>query len=261
MQHIQTRRSEASTVAVGHTAGQRSPSQWVTPAGFSFGLVVLTVFLYFVGLVFRETFFSAFDVDAALVPLEKQDYIYLGGKAAFYALTHLAKRLGNDGVVVLCALALGVTAALLVLIGDFARETVRRHVRAARWMKHKIFRNVLFVVASSLCLWLITVAFATVPAIVLAIPAVLGERVGQHVADDARAKAIETSNCTRKTKDATCVAVVNDEEDEVIITGVLLGGNKDHAVILNEGGAHIVSLGSRTVRPVFHDGRSTAESK
>ncbi len=261
MQHIQTRRSEASAIAAGKTAGQQPPSQWATPAGFSFGLVVLTVFLYFVGLVFRETFFSAFDVDAALVPLEKQDYIYLGGKAAFYALTHLAKRLGNDGVAVGYTLALGAAAALLVLIGDFAREKVQRRVRAPRWMKHKIFRNVLFVVASSLSLWLITVAFSTVPAIALAIPAVLGERVGQHVADDARAKATETSNCTRKTKGATCVAVVSDEEDEVIITGVLLGGNKDHAVILNEGGAHVVSLGSRTVRPVFHDGRPTAEPK
>ncbi|MGA4212524.1 hypothetical protein ACI2UO_11705 [Ralstonia nicotianae] len=261
MQHIQKRRFKASAAAAQKTTGQHPPSQWWTPAGFSLGLVVLTVFLYFVGLVFRETFFSAFDVDAALVPLEKQDYIYLGGKAAFYALTRFAERLGNDGRLVGCVFAFGASAALLALVGDFAREKVQCHSRASRWVTQKIFRNLFFVVAAGLSLWLIALALAIGPAIALAIPAVLGERVGRHVADDARAKATETLNCTRKAKDAPCVEVVNDEEDEVIITGVLLGGNKDHAVILNEGGAHVVSLGNRTVRPLFHDGLPIAEPK
>ncbi len=257
----QTNYSREDNVAQGTTPGEEArPSsadvkvpnqlraQWFTPAGLSATLLFLAVVFYFTGLAYRETYFDAFGVDFTLLPLEKQDYIYLGGKVMALSIVQFITRALGSSLAMLGIITAGIVGALSLLFGEWAEEKRSRlRAKAPQWVRGSTFTNVLVVVTSGAGFPLITLLLPLFFVVALVSPDFIGEAFARQTAGDIRAAA--TVNCTQQVKKATCVEVFDD--GDVIIRGILLGAGKDRIALLNAEGVQVISLGTKTVKPLF----------
>lgn len=219
----------------------------VFPAGFSATLLFLAVVCYFTALAYREEYFLEFGVDFTLFPLEKQDYIYLGGKVVVLALAQFMSKGKYIALFLAVLIAIGIIGALLYLFAEWAQKrSPQFRERTPKWMMSSTFINIVVVLTSGVSVPLFSLFLPILVVIGLTVPGLIGSAFGRQAAADLRAAA--NLSCARWAKDAPCVELLDD--GKAINRGVLLGGSKDRIAILNSNGVLVISLGTKTLKPV-----------
>lgn len=246
-----TQDMKSSEDAPPNSAEAKAPSQllsqWLSPAGFSATLLFLAVVFYFTALAYREEYFLQFGVDFALFPLEKQDYIYLGGKVTVLALAKFISKKEYVALFVVSLIAVGIFGSLLYFFAEWAQKrSPQFREKTPQWMKSSTFINAVVVLTSGVSIPLFFLFLPILVAIGLTVPGLIGGAFGRQAAADLRAAA--NPSCARWVKDAPCVELLDD--GKAINRGVLLGGNKDRIAILNSNGVLVISLGTKTLKPV-----------